>query len=159
MKFNFRNSRLWDIARFRFGKYRGWKSFQSYNPWATTVARIAKRALIAYVILIVVQMIVTWIQMIPLRQEFQAGEQIAICVELPPDEHGIIGLDCGGYYDQIVERRRELQRRNGCGLFGSWDLGDGGEVSGFSVWVSVPVCLKPFPFGSIIEVSAGSVFD
>ena len=145
--------------KFRFGKYRSWRAFKSYHPVAAKVERYTKIVVISYLALIVMQMIVSWFQMIPLRTEFSLGEERATCIELSPDEYDVVGLDCGGYYDKILTRRKELLRQNGCGLFGSWDLRDGGEVDGFTLWVSGPICLKPFPFGSIITVNAGSTFD
>lgn len=99
---------------------------------------------LVYVFLIILQMIVTWGQATPLRREFLVGGEIAECTRISWDE----GLDCNGYYDNILEQRTELFHRNGCVLVGAWWL-YGGRPEPLTVWVSGPICYKPFPFGSV----------
>jgi len=133
---------------------RGWTKFKAYHPLAKILETLAVWAMLIYVLLILAQGVFTYFQMSSLRGEFMAGAEQASCSRITWEE----GFDCGGYYSTIVEKRNELLSSNGCGLLGSWRL-DTGKPDGFSAYFSFPVCYKPFPFGIIIEVSGGSIFD
>lgn len=149
-----RNTNVEDSMTIRFGKYRGWGAFKAYHPWAETMETLAIWALVIYFLLIIAQSFFTYFQMGELRGKFMAGAEQITCTRINWEE----GFDCGGYYADIVEKRDEILASNGCFLMGRWAL-DTGKPDSWQAYIAGPVCWKPFPFGSVIEVSAGSVFD
>ena len=79
-------------------------------------------------------------------------------VVLDTSTDGNSNFDCGGYYSTIVEKREAMQDANGCFLMGRWSLDTGKPDVAYS-YLAGPVCWKPFPFGSLIDVSFGSAFN
>ena len=124
------------------------------HEWRERAANISAVIVLGWVVLCVIQMLLTWGQMIPLRSEFMDGADRAECTRISWSE----GLDCGGYYDDIVERRTALLHENGCILAGAWWI-DGGYPDPITTWISGPVCILPFPLGSVVKLSGGSLFD
>jgi hypothetical protein len=134
-----------------------WIQYKGFHPWARKFEARVKLAVLLYVILIIVQSIFTYFQMGGLRGQFMNGREEATCTRVSW-ENGNSNFDCGGYYSTIVEKREAMQDANGCFLMGRWSLDTGKPDVAYS-YLAGPVCWKPFPFGSLIDVSFGSAFN
>lgn len=130
-----------------------WIRFKAYHPGVACALRCV---LFTYLVLVLMQMIVSWFQLIPLRQEFAAGQDKADCYAVMVEDEVV--SDCGGFYDKIVAKRNALMSQNGCFHLMTWTVIDE-EPQLFGLWVLGPVCYAPFPFKTVVRMSSGSIFD
>jgi hypothetical protein len=120
-----------------------WLSFKAYNPWAVSLERWFFIHLKVYMVVVLISSLIGWVRIQPVRAEFNAGSKRGYaCTQIPQDDW--VQLDCGGYYDQIVQKRDEQLHEMGCFLMGRWIVGDHGRPDAVYNYLVAPViCWKP----------------
>jgi hypothetical protein len=140
--------------RIRTGSW--WIRFQAYHPSVERIKGLFLTILVVYVALCFVQGVWTYFQLGDLRGQFMDGRDKVTCHRVSWTGNDL--MDCDGYYAKIVVKRKEVTAANGCVLIGNW-LTDGGVPDPIITYLAGPICVKPFPFGSLIRLEPGSTFD